>query len=456
MKNNTPLVTIYITNYNYSNFIIQSIESVLNQTLSNFELFIIDDGSTDNSKELIEKYRYHEKITIIYQQNKGLNITNNVAMRVSNGKYLMRLDADDFLEPQALEKMNLILEKDDKLGLVFPDYYYVDEFGTRIGQEERHNFEKEVSLYDQPAHGACTMIRLNFLKELGGYNESFTCQDGYDLWIKFITNHKVTNINEPLFSYRQHGKNLTGNELRILSTRQKIKDSFVSQHYKIPKTLVVIPVRSNYIQGENWILKEFNGQNILNEKISVCLKSKNVSEVVVTSSDKNILEFCNKIYGLNSRVSILERPNQFEDPNQSLAQTIDYAIEFVEKKHKWVETVMTASIEYPFTKTENLDEAINTLILFKADSVISVRPDSSLYYRHTGAGMEPILGQEKFTKLERDALYKSAGGIMLTTIKQFEKSKKSISGNVAHIVIDAKSSFKIDSSFSYDVYKKII
>ena len=217
------LITVYITNYNYQDYIKQAIESVLNQTLKNFELFIIDDGSTDNSKDIIESFRQLNNVTIIYQKNQGLNITNNIAMRLSNSKYLMRLDADDFIEPDALEVLSNILESDEELGLVFPDYYYVDKKGVKIGEEKRHDFSKDVSLYDQPAHGACTMIRLSFLKEIGGYNESFNCQDGYDLWLKFITHYKVTNVNKPLFYYRQHGNNLTTNELRILNTRRDIK-----------------------------------------------------------------------------------------------------------------------------------------------------------------------------------------------------------------------------------------
>jgi glycosyltransferase involved in cell wall biosynthesis len=207
MKRN-PLLTVYITNYNYGMYIQQSVESVLSQTFQDFELFIIDDGSVDNSKEIIEQYRDNPKINIIYQQNKGLNVTNNIAMRASIAKYIMRLDADDFLTPDALEIMVSALENDIDLGLVFPDYYYTNDNGIITGEEIRHDFDKDVSLFDQPAHGACTMIRLENLKMLGGYNESFTCQDGYDLWIKFIMHFKVTNINKPLFYYRRHGLSL--------------------------------------------------------------------------------------------------------------------------------------------------------------------------------------------------------------------------------------------------------
>src|SRR5687768_6229841 len=147
-----PLVSIYITNYNYDKYIKQAIESVLNQTYRNIELFIIDDGSQDNSKQIIETYRSLSNITIVYQKNKGLNATNNVAMNLAAGKYFMRLDADDFLEANAIEIMVAAMEADVELGLIFPDYYYVDIDGNITGEEIRHDFEKDVSLYDQPAH----------------------------------------------------------------------------------------------------------------------------------------------------------------------------------------------------------------------------------------------------------------------------------------------------------------
>ncbi|MGB6153005.1 MAG: glycosyltransferase family A protein, partial [Pricia sp.] len=121
-----PLVTVYITNYNYGKFIRTAIESLLNQSFQDFELIIIDDGSTDNSKDIIEEYETIDRISVIYQKNKGLNITNNVALKVSKGKYIVRLDADDYLEPTALEDMANALESDETLGLIFPNYFIVD------------------------------------------------------------------------------------------------------------------------------------------------------------------------------------------------------------------------------------------------------------------------------------------------------------------------------------------
>ena len=148
------LVTVYITNYNYGAFIEQAVESVLHQTLQDFELIIIDDGSTDHSREIIERYERQSQISAIFQQNKGLNITNNIALRASRGKYIVRLDADDYFHPTALEKLSSKLESDPQLGLVFPDYYMVNADGEIIEEFKRHDFDQDVSLLDQAAYGA--------------------------------------------------------------------------------------------------------------------------------------------------------------------------------------------------------------------------------------------------------------------------------------------------------------
>ena len=103
-KNSDPLITVYITNYNYAKYLEKSIKSVLSQSYKNFELIIIDDGSTDKSKKIIEKFR-KKKDKDSFSKNKGLNLTNNVALKLSKGKYITRLDADDWLDENFLQVM---------------------------------------------------------------------------------------------------------------------------------------------------------------------------------------------------------------------------------------------------------------------------------------------------------------------------------------------------------------
>ena len=219
---NNSLVTVYITNFNYAKYIEKCIQSVLNQTYKNFELIIIDDGSTDNSSSIITKYIDNPKVRIIFQKNMGLNRTNNVAVKCSNGEFIMRLDADDYLDKDALLLMVRTIKRSKKLGLVYSNYYYIDKDNNITGQEFRHDFKKDVKLLNQPAHGACSLIRKNALIEVGAYSDEFSCQDGWDLWLKIIENYDVENVNLPLFYYRKHGKNLTNNQERLLETRSRI------------------------------------------------------------------------------------------------------------------------------------------------------------------------------------------------------------------------------------------
>lgn len=455
MKRN-PLVSVYITNYNYGNYIAQSIESVLSQSMQDFELLIIDDGSTDDSKNIIEKYRDDSKVSIIYQQNKGLNVTNNIAMRASTGKYIMRLDADDYLKVDALEIMSEIMENDPQLGLVFPDYYYIDENSNITGLEVRHNFDKDVSLYDQPAHGACTMIRLENLKILGGYNESFTCQDGYDLWIKFIMHYKVTNISKPLFYYRRHGNNLTVNEERILSTRKKIKETYADNFINsTPSTVAIIPVRNTFLGKINWPLFEIDNKTVLYNAVEKLFNAKKINWVVLTSSDKEILEHGKKIKEKFPGLIIIQRPEEYSKSYETLFKTFEYVLEQLKKMEIIPNALMSLSLEFPFITSDIIDDAIYTLSIFKADSLLSVRPDNKMYYQHNGHGLMPILEQEKFSKLEREALYKGLGGIVLSMVDNFIENKKMLSGKVGHIVVDEKVSFGVFSLWDLKILRGI-
>ena len=95
--------SIIICCYNSEKYIKETIDSILNQTYNNIELIIIDDGSTDNSRKIINNYLKNKKIKKIFQKNKGLNISNNIALKASNGEYILRLDADDWLDPNCIE-----------------------------------------------------------------------------------------------------------------------------------------------------------------------------------------------------------------------------------------------------------------------------------------------------------------------------------------------------------------
>tara|TARA_B100000700_G_scaffold314154_1_gene400288 strand:+ start:2006 stop:2911 length:906 start_codon:yes stop_codon:yes gene_type:complete len=294
MLKSNPLITVYITNYNYGKFIKKAINSVLNQTFKNYELIIIDDGSKDKSVEIINEFQNKKNIKIIFQKNKGLVVSNNLALRLSKAKYIMRLDSDDWLDPHALEIMSNILERDEKISLVFPDYYEVDKNGKILKQIRRHNFKK-VKLLDQPAHGACTLIRKENLMDIGGYDEEFNCQDGYYLWLKFIKKYVVRNVNLPLFYYRQHEKSLSKNNKKIFSNRSKIISKLQKKEKK-KKILAILPIRGLKLDPNSLVLKKLKNKPLVFFTIESILASKLINKLVVTSPDNQLLNIIKKKY----------------------------------------------------------------------------------------------------------------------------------------------------------------
>ena len=453
----TPLVSVYITNHNYGDYIEQAIQSVLHQTMEDFEVIIIDDGSTDHSKDVIEQYRHHDRIKIIYQQNKGLNITNNIAMRAASGKYIMRLDADDFLDTNALLVLSDALEKDDSLGLVFPDYYLIDGSGEVLNIEKRHDFNKDVTLMDQPAHGACTMIRRDFLMQLNGYDERYECQDGYELWMKFINHFKVKNISTPLFHYRQHGANLTSNEKKILTTRAKIKEDFANhKNIDSPKTLCIIPVRDIKTSKRNIAFEKIGDKSLLDWKIQQALDANKIEKVVISSPDELVKNHIAAYYPNAHKLKFSERDTNLTQLNTDLTETVKDVLKKIKKEDNYEpDVIMVLSVEFPFIDSDIINDAINTLNIFNSDSLISVRSETNMFFQHHGNGMKAILNQEKFTKLEREALYRYTGGISLVRTEYFEKNKKIIGGKVGHIVIDQKAAHGIHSTFDFEIAEYI-
>lgn len=442
----TPKVTVYITNFNYGCYLDQSVQSVLGQTFQDFEVIIIDDGSTDGSREIIKKYEAREGIFVVFQQNRGLNATNNVALKLARGKYLMRLDADDFLDPHALDVMVSTLERQPETALVFPDYYLVDEQGDVLEQVRRHDFANDVSLYDQPAHGACTMIRREILLSLGGYDEAFTRQDGYDLWLNIIQRHQVQNINLPLFYYRQHDKNLTSDEEQLLATRAQIKEKHVDKRGLKPlSVLAVVPVRGSLSDPRSLPLEPLGDKLLIDWTLDAVLESQYVDAIIVTTPDKNVHRHVRERYG--HKVSVVDRQPKLARINTPVEETVLDSLDHYENE---ADAILILYVEAPFRSSMHINDAINTMQLYDVDVVDGVRLDNSLFYVHNGHGLRPWK-RSGGLRLERDELYRRVGGLHLIRRDFLEKNRTMLGGRIGHITMDEKAAFYIKSNFDWKV-----
>ncbi|HVS64179.1 MAG TPA: glycosyltransferase family 2 protein, partial [Thermoanaerobaculia bacterium] len=288
-----PLVTVYVPCHAYGHFLQQAIDSVLGQLLTSWELILIDDASSDDTAKICAACRdlHPERVRVIRNESAaGLAHNANVATSMARGKYLMRLDADDWLDEAALLVLSRYLDDHPQVALVYPNYFYVDAKGRFLGVEHRKRIGPEAGLLDLPAHGACTMVRKRVMRAIGGYDEQHKAQDGYDLWLKVLHRYPVANVETPLFYYRQHSSSLSRDSERLLDARQRIKRSFLEQRKGAVRlqTVAVVPAKNTYTHMTDVVLAPLAGRPLIDWTLDAALGCEQVDEIVVSTDDERV------------------------------------------------------------------------------------------------------------------------------------------------------------------------
>ena len=243
-------VSIIIPCCNQGAFVSEAIDSALAQTYTNIEIICVNDGSADNSAEIIEKIaQKHENIIFLDEkENKGVISARNLAISKSTGDYILPLDADDTIEPAYVEKAVNILENNPKIGIV---YCKARLFGEKRGEWKIPPFSESEFIYINSIFAA-SLFRKSDFEKAGGYKEYM--KDGYedwDLWMSFIENGlKVFRIDEVLFNYRQHKKSKNASRTQKIDKTKmdNIYKNIIAHHFPL------------YLKDSSFIDKVFRGQ----------------------------------------------------------------------------------------------------------------------------------------------------------------------------------------------------
>jgi len=219
-----PLVSVIIPCYNQGRFILETIDSVLNQTYQNFEVILINDGSTDElTNDIFCRLEdYHPKLRIISKKNSGVCDSRNLGINSSIGEYILPLDGDDLLAPSYIEKAVSILDNMPKIKVVTCEVEY---FGFKKGKFILPEYSLE-GLMGQNLIVCTSMFRKIDFDEAGGYNENM--RDGFedwDFWLSMLKDGgQVFRINEVLFFYRinKRSRNRAINQDLQLKLRKQI------------------------------------------------------------------------------------------------------------------------------------------------------------------------------------------------------------------------------------------
>lgn len=221
------MISVIIPTYNCAKYLLYAIESVFNQTYKNTEIIVINDGSTDNTDEVIEPYR--DKIKYIKQKNKGLSSSRNLGFRSCHGEYICFLDADDILINDKFEKQLNVFHENLDIGIVISGFTFIDEDGiSEIQNVYKHwNRDGIIRLLNHevfPPHAA--LVQRDLLEKSSLFPEDIETtesQEDWQLWLELaLKGAQFISIPEPTCKYRIRKGSIRSDRLKHLDGARRV------------------------------------------------------------------------------------------------------------------------------------------------------------------------------------------------------------------------------------------
>ncbi len=249
-------ISVLMPVYNAKSFLSQAINSVLDQTFKDFEFVIINDGSTDNSKDIIFSYNDPRIKYVENEKNIGVVSTLNKGVGYCTGRYIIRMDADDICSPTRFEEQITFMEKHPKVGLCGSWITLIDESNNVTGNnlsQVKSEFIKIHQLFSVPFNHPSIIAKADLLKQ-NRYEHVIAAED-YDLWSRLEDKTEFANIPKYLLQYRWHQTNVSKEKADI---QQKSKDSIILRQLQ---KLGVTPTEEEFrIHKLSFSLFSFDGK----------------------------------------------------------------------------------------------------------------------------------------------------------------------------------------------------
>ena len=210
-----PRVSVIIPCFNAGSYLEEAIQSILDQTYSSFEILIVNDGSTDNTPDVVARFN-DQRIRYFYQQNKGLSAARNAGILVSDGEYIAFLDADDWFVPSKLEVQTRFLDMYADVGCVASGWVDTDERGDALRIVEPWHWKPDMGLAEcvlgVPLVPHCVLVRRVWLEAVGLFDEGLRYREDWDLWLKLAAaGCKIVWLPELVCRYRVRANSLAHN-----------------------------------------------------------------------------------------------------------------------------------------------------------------------------------------------------------------------------------------------------
>ena len=215
MPKTKPSVSVIIPTYNRAHLLGQAIQSVLDQTYQNFEIIVVDDGSANNTEEIVKVFNDPRICYIRHEKNRGGSAARNTGIKAARGEYIAFLDSDDEWLPEKLEKqLKVFKDQDLRAGVVYTRFIVINENGDfKITHFLLHQgyILKELLISNCVGTTSTVMVKRECFEKVGGFDENLpSCQD-WDMWIRIAKHYTFKRISKPLVKYTLHQKQISNN-----------------------------------------------------------------------------------------------------------------------------------------------------------------------------------------------------------------------------------------------------
>jgi len=267
-----PKVSVIMSVYNGEKYLREAMDSILNQTFTDFEFIIINDGSTDHTKQILESYT-DSRIRLFHQKNIGLTKSLNKGLRVANGEYIARQDADDISELDRINQEVSFLDNNSEIALIGTYVNFINEHGKKFDvwkPARRHqDIKKGLTKGNCFCHGS-VMFRKKCLSVVGEYREFFKYTQDYDFWVRISEKYKVANLNSFLYQFRRYPKAISRKSLSeqldfhlLVIQLAKEREKKGSDDLKNIKNSTPISLLKHYYKIDRRRIKKFKSTHFL-------------------------------------------------------------------------------------------------------------------------------------------------------------------------------------------------
>ncbi len=228
-----PLVSVITATYNMGRYVQEAVDSVLAQKYPRVQSIVVDDGSTDDTPEVLARYRDDSRVTVIRQENAGQTAAKNSGLAAAAGEYIGFCDADNAWLPGKLARQLEMFRAHPRLGVVYGDIELMDENGIPLPAPATKRYSGRITgrlLVDNFVTFNTALVPRAVIVEAGGFDESLSMAIDYDLWLRISVNYEFMHIAAPLVRYRIWGGQMSHRTGERLDNYLRLLQRFLSCH----------------------------------------------------------------------------------------------------------------------------------------------------------------------------------------------------------------------------------